>query len=166
LASQWPPWDVTSLRSGLDDLAALLELPKRKDLTQEALDWLGRLLVVRSCGYLEQTVVETCRGYIEGKSGGPARSFAHSWIERGPNPSPDALTALTGRFDAGWAADLESFLDADDQRLRREIAFLVDRRNRIAHGLNEGVGPTKALTLKDIACETADWFVLRLNPGR
>jgi len=57
-------------------------------------------------------------------------------------------------------------LEADDQRLRRELAFLVDRRNKIAHGLNEGIGTVKALALKDVASEAADWFIARFNPGR
>jgi hypothetical protein len=55
-------------------------------------------------------------------------------------------------------------LDANDERLARELAFLVDCRNKIAHGLNEGIGSQKALALKDVAVEIADWFVLRFNP--
>ncbi|MEA2232138.1 MAG: hypothetical protein QOD83_1954 [Solirubrobacteraceae bacterium] len=71
-----------------------------------------------------------------------------------------------GRFDSAWANDLVDFFEADDQRLQREIAFLVDRRNKIAHGLNEGIGPVKALALKEIACEVGDWFIARFNPDR
>ena len=56
--------------------------------------------------------------------------------------------------------------DADDQRLYREVTFLVDRRNKIAHGENEGIGAAKAMRLKGVACELADWFVLRFNPLR
>lgn len=70
------------------------------------------------------------------------------------------------RFDQLLCDDFTAFLDADDQRLRRELEFLVDRRNRIAHGLNEAIGSRKALDLKAVACEIADWLVLRLNPNR
>lgn len=166
MASQWPPWEVVSLKQKLDDLASLLEDPAARGVPHEALDWLARFLVVRSCGYLEQTVIEVSRGYVRGKAGGPARAFAISWLERSPNPSPDALTLLTGRFDAVWSSDLTEFFEADDQRMSRELNFLVDRRNRIAHGLNEGVGSQKALALKDVACEAADWFIARFNPHR
>ena len=75
---------------------------------------------------------------------------------------PDALAILTGRFDSAWANELAEFLEADDQTLQREVAFLVDRRNKIAHGLNEGVGPVKALALKGVACDVGDWFIARL----
>ncbi len=166
MKQQWPPWEVLSLKQKLDALASLIEDPFAHGIPHDALDWLARFLVVRSCGYLEQTVVEVARSYVRANSGGPARSFAISWLERSRNPNPEALATITGRFDAVWASELESFLSADDQRLGREISFLVDRRNRIAHGFNEGVGPQKALALKAVACETADWFILRFNPNR
>jgi hypothetical protein len=166
MATFWPPREVSAIRRKLDDLSVLVEEPAGHGVPHDALDWLSRLLVVRSCGYLEQTVIEVTRAYVRGKSGGPTRVFAVSWLERSPNPTPEALTTLTGRFDASWSSDLSEFLDAEDQRLSREIAFLVDRRNRIAHGLNEGVGSRKAVALKGVACEAADWFIARFNPSR
>jgi hypothetical protein len=163
--TEWPPREVTILRGRLEELTELVAAPAA-DVSQEVRDWLARLLVVRSCGFLEQTVVHVCRGYLAGRSGGPVRSFGHSWLERGGNPSPDALAMLTGRFDSGWANELAELLEANDQTLQREVAFLVDRRNKIAHGLNEGVGTVKALALKEVACDVGDWFVARFNPER
>lgn len=163
--SEWPPREVSLLRGRLEELYLLVS-SQGSGLQHEARDWLARLLVIRSCGFLEQTVVQVCRGYVHERSGGPVRSFGHSWLERGRNPAPEALTLLTARFDSTWASELLELLDADDQRLHREIAFLVDRRNKIAHGLNEGIGPAKALLLKETACEVADWFIARFNPER
>jgi RiboL-PSP-HEPN len=157
---------VTSLRQKLEELALLVEDPQGQHVPHDASDWLARFLVVRSCGYLEQTIAEVVHAYLRGRSGGPVRAFATSWMERSRNPTPEALLVLTGRFDSVWSSDLQTFLEADDQRLAREISFLVDRRNRIAHGLSEGVGGRKALGLKDVACEVADWFIARFNPGR
>src|SRR4051794_1458597 len=117
MATQWPPWEVSSLRQKLDALASLIEDPAGNNVSHEALDWLARFLVVRSCGYLEQTVIQVARGYVAGRTGGPSRAFASSWLERSPNPSPEALQALTGRFDAIWSSDLSDFLEANDQRL-------------------------------------------------
>ncbi len=165
VVSEWPPREVSLLRGRLEELAQLVSTP-HDSLAHEARDWLARFLVVRSCGFLEQTVVQVCRGYVAERSGGPVRTFSQSWLERSPNPSPDALALLTGRFDSTWANDLMELLEADDQRLQREVAFLVDRRNKIAHGLNEGIGPAKALLLKEVACEVGDWFIARFNPDR
>lgn len=156
----WPPWEVTSLRSKLEELAGLLPIPDR----EEASALLARLLVVRSCGFLEQTTLEVCRAYVLAKSGGLVRSFATSWLEQSRNPSPGALEELVGRFDESLRLELVALLDADDEYLRRELAFLVDRRNRIAHGLNEGLNLDKALQLKKVACDVSDWFVLRFSP--
>src|SRR5712671_4406915 len=100
--TQWPPREVSDLRRKLDELVELVRQPS-EDVRQEVRDWLARLLVVRSCGYLEQTVLEACRGYVHGRSGGPARTFGRSWLDRGRNPTPEALVLLVGRFDATWA---------------------------------------------------------------
>jgi hypothetical protein len=166
VATAWPPWEVTSLRQKLDELAGFVDDPGEPQLPEFANDWLARFLVVRSCGYLEQTVIEVSRAFTRDRSGGQVRSFAISWLERSPNPTPEALLALAGRFDGVWASYLEDFLNQEDQRLAREVMFLVDRRNRIAHGLSEGIGRKKALVLKGVACEVADWFIARFNPNR
>lgn len=86
----------------------------------------------------------------EGRTGGrPSHrsDIASSWLERTRNPTPETLTELIARFDATWRDEFIDLLDSDDERLRRELAFLVDRRNKIAHGLDEGVGRAKALLL-------------------
>ena len=73
---------------------------------------------------------------------------------------------LIGRFDASAAQQFESTLDADDQRVARELHSLMDKRNKIAHGLNEGVTPRTALQLEQTAEEVVDWFILWFNPDR
>jgi hypothetical protein len=80
------------------------------------------------------------------------------------NPSPERLIELVRRFDGSWSTELQERLELEDQRIARELKFLVDRRNKIAHGLSEGLGARKALDLAKIAREVADWFVLRLDP--
>lgn len=133
-------------------------------MSAEALGWLSRLLVVRSCGYLEQTVNACARGYVQAKSGGLVRSFSLTWLARTRNPSYDALMELAGRFDLVLRDDLERALEADDRRLRQDLHALVDRRNRIAHGENEGIGRDRALSLSGSSEALADWWILALNP--
>jgi hypothetical protein len=166
MSDRWPPWPVTSLKSNLDTLAGIIDPTMGNAISPEIQPWLCRLLVVRSSGYLEQVAVEVCRSYVYEKSGGLVRAFAHSWLERSKNPTPDNLIALVGRFDSKVCEEFIGILEDDDQRLRREIGFLVDRRNKIAHGLSESVNRSKALQLKSDACELADWFILRFNPSR
>lgn len=166
--TRWPPLSVVSLEAALGELAELVEqTATRQDHSAEReANWLARLLVIRSCGYLEQVVAEVAASLTQARSGGLIRSFASSWLPPGRNPHPDQLSQWVGRFDANWGVELEEILDAEDELLRREISLLVDRRNRIAHGLNEGVTVRKALDLKEAAVTLADWFVLRFNPGR
>ena len=162
---RWPPLEVAGLKSKLEALTGLVAVSPKELGQEDTTGALARFLVVRSCGYLEQVASEVCRGYITGKSGGPVRAFARSWLGRHRNPTPENLEELVGRFDAQLLDEFQYFLDEEDQRLRRELYFLVDRRNRIAHGLNEGIGSQKAAVLKEVACEVADWFILRFNPN-
>jgi hypothetical protein len=158
----WPPWAVKSLRQKLDDLESLVF--EARGLDPDILAWLSRMLVVRSSGFIEQTAKEVCWNHVENRVGGIAKAFALSWLERSRNPSPDNLSELVGRFDASMQAEFVGLLEKDDQRIRRELALLVDRRNRIAHGLNESVSREKALALKETATEVSDWLILRFNP--
>jgi hypothetical protein len=161
-SQSWPPWAVISLRQNLDDLESLVE--NARGLDPVILGWLSRMLVIRSSGFIEQTAKEVCRSHVECRTGGMSRSFALSWLERSRNPTPDYLMELIGRFDASVQQEFLQFIDQDDQRIRRELALLVDRRNKISHGLNEGISREKALLLKTIATEVSDWMVLRFNP--
>ena len=48
----------------------------------------------------------------------------------------------------------------DDRQLWDDIAFLVDRRNRIAHGLSEGITVRKAIHLAEKSQDVAEWFIM------
>lgn len=159
----WPSLQIVNLGKSLVALEALVQDPEhnRPDEVSAAL---ARFLVVRTCGYLEQVVEECCRSLVASKSAPTVSSFANSWLGRGANPAPDKLVSLVDRFSSTWSGELNALLDNDDQRLRREIALLVDRRNKIAHGLSEGITTRKALDLLRPAREVADWFILRLDP--
>ncbi|MGL5824656.1 MAG: hypothetical protein ACRCYU_07445 [Nocardioides sp.] len=67
-------------------------------------------------------------------------------------------------LDSRWAAALDSFLDEADGWRRRELSYLVDRRNKISHGQSETVGRRKALDLTAMALEVSDWLANCLNP--
>ena len=161
-AQAWPPYQVERLRVALEELGSTVEATRDPDTLQ----WLTRMLVVRSSGFVEQTSREVFWGYIQERAGGLVRAFGHSWLDRSRNPSPDNLLDMIGRFDYTLRAEFGELLESDDQRLRRELAFLVDRRNHIAHGLSEGINRDKALALKNVALEVSEWLVLKFNPLR
>ncbi len=68
------------------------------------------------------------------------------------------------RFDDVWADELSDLLNENDEYLKREFEFLVDRRNRIAHGLSEGITIRKAIVLYDAVQEISEWFVAQFKP--
>ncbi|WP_416219123.1 HEPN domain-containing protein, partial [Frankia sp. Cas4] len=128
---RWPPRKIDDLRRRLDELSATVNGKPPDSISEEVRSWLARLLVVRSCGYLEQVVAEVCRGYIEEKSGGRVRSYARASFERLNHPGSEFLLSLVRRFGTDLENELRAFLDQDDQRVRRELEFLVNRRHRI-----------------------------------
>lgn len=159
----WPTLEIQNLERSLTGLHDLVDTHARTgndDVVQE----LSRFLVVRSCGFLEQVSQECCRAYLASKSDPRSAGFGGSWLGRGRNASPSQLVELVRRFDAEWGAELERELNADDERLKREVSFLVDRRNKIAHGLSEGIGARRAMDLALVAIEVTDWFIRRLDP--
>jgi len=162
--NSWPPWEVKSSRLNLITLRETVERPSESGLSAEALGWMSRLLVVRSCGYLEKAVIECARGFVEEKSWGQVRSFGLTWLERSRNPKPAALVELLGRFDANLASEFQTFLSENGSRLETELHALVHLRNRIAHGENEGVNRARALSLSSAGDEVADWWISALNP--
>lgn len=161
--SAWPTLGTVNLRASLTALEKLVKdaNPSRGDDINSAL---ARFLVVRTCGYLEQVVEICCKSYIKSKSDFRSSSYGASWLGRGRNPSKESLVSLTRRFDGAWADELFQLLSKDDERLGRELDFLVDRRNKIAHGLSEEIGVRKALDLVEPAMTIGDWFVKKMDP--
>lgn len=159
----WPSLPITNSTRSLDELVQLVERPpigQADDIARA----LSSLLVVRSSGYLEQVVIECVRSYTVSKSAQRVSSYSVSWISKGLNPAPDKLVALVDRFDGEWATELRALLDQEDQRLRRELSFMVDRRNKVAHGLSQGIGARKAIDLAGNAQHAAKWFICRFDP--
>lgn len=161
--SAWPSLEIVNLKSSLKALEKLVNdtSPSRGDDVDSAL---ARFLVVRTCGYVEQVVEICCKSYLKSKSDLRSSSFGASWLGRGRNPSTESLVALVRRFDGIWAEELDLVLSEDDERLGRELDFLVDRRNKIVHGLNEGIGVRKALNLVEPALTVAEWFIEKFDP--
>jgi hypothetical protein len=159
----WPSRALTNLERSLNELRAAVDRPDRS-WSVDVTGHLTRFLVVRSCGYLEQVVDECCRAYLKSKAAPGAAAFGSSWLGGGRNPTPGMLESLVARFGLGLEAELHELFASDDEYLKREIGLLVDRRNKIAHGLNENIGSRKALDLVNAATTTADWFLLRLDP--
>jgi hypothetical protein len=142
----------------------LEELVNSQDPSEPASAELSRFLVIRTCGYVEQSVDECCRSYLKSKSDPRSASFGESWLGRGANPNPDSLIKLVKKFDRAWAEDFETLLSQEDELLKRELAYLVDKRNRISHGLNQSVGQRKALDLVPLSRQVTRWFITQFDP--
>lgn len=159
----WPSREIQNLNRALGLLECLVKDQASAD-DPDVASALAKFLLVRTCGHVEQIVEQCCRAYLQSKSEARVASFGENWLGRGANPRPEKLINLVQRFDVVWSQELSELLHDNDELLSRELSFLVDRRNRIAHGLNEGVGVRKALDLVAPAIEVSEWFILRFDP--
>lgn len=158
----WPTQEMATSRERLKGLKQLLDsLPSEPP---EVGAELARFLVVRSTGYIEHTF-ETCiMHFAEAKSHPAVARHVSSGLFRGKNPRSDALLKRMAGFDDLWASDLGALLNDDDGRISRELDFMVDRRNRIAHGQSESVNRRKALDLAEVALEVGERLIELMDP--
>jgi hypothetical protein len=164
-AGAWPPHPVQISRERLVGLKGDLE--GLDDETSDNIrNALARFLTVRACGHIEFLFDECLATYVESNSHPNVAVYVRSGLFTGRNPRPDALVKRMSRINTEWSQELSILIDENDELLRREISFLVDRRNKIAHGQNEGVRIRKALDLADHALNIGDWISERLDPRR
>lgn len=160
---RWPPAELRRLENALDELAAAVgDRPQGRSDDEQV--WLTHFLVVRACGYVEQVMYRCSIDHLQQKSGGTARSYSLSWLERSINPSVKNISDTLGRFDQGFADEFEAMLSANDNQLARDLGALVTKRHAIAHGTNEGLGTQRTLALYQVAKDVADWLILRFCP--
>lgn len=159
----WPSHALTESRRRLADLRNELDhLPDTS--SPEVEQAISRFLVIRCCGHIEFTFEETFCSLAEAQASPGVASYVRSGFFRGSNPHPSRLTGTLDRLNKSISNDLSGFLSQDDQRVHRELGFLIDRRNRIAHGQSENVSRRKALDLASIALEIGDWITEHLDP--
>jgi len=158
----WPTHVLAESRRRLGELSQ--ELHSLTHHSSEVEQALSRFLVIRSCGHIEFTFEESFCSFAEARSSPSIAAYIRSGFFKGANPRPERLVTTLKRLDPVIAADVEIFLQADDQERSRDLQFLIDRRNKIAHGQSENVGRRRALELASVAIDLGDLFVQQLDP--
>lgn len=157
-------WPSLDLKQSRDSLLELKSIVSATNVDAPLLAQLARFLSIRSTGHVEFTLDKCLEHFATAKSHPYISSYVISGLYRGRGVKPDTLIDRFRDINPELALRLETFLAQDDERLRRELAFMVDKRNRIAHGQNHGLSTRKALDLSDVAIEVGDWIVANLDP--
>ena len=159
----WPTQEMDTSRKRLMGLRKLLdELPR--DCAEDVGAELSRFLVIRSVGYIEHTFDNCVASFAESKSHPTVANFVRESLFKGRNPSPEKMVSRLQILDTNWESKLQNYLDADDKRVHRELTYMVDRRNKIAHGINETVNRRKSLDLADIALDLGEFLIKLIDP--
>lgn len=160
----WPSLKILSSRNQLEKLRKTLEDYPTDDIEVEAA--LCRFLVLRSCGHVELCLEQGVVDFLEKTAPPHVHGYIRSGMFKGRNPWPNRIEELLGAFFDDWGRQIKEFLDADDELLNRELKFLIQKRNSIAHGQSEGVARRKALDLCDYAILLADKIIDIVAPVR
>jgi hypothetical protein len=153
-------WQVRRLKKDLEELYVRCD-PRSLANTEIGGD-LSRYLCVRVSGFLEQAVAVILREYCSRGSWGGAQRFAHSWLDKSPNLSADALVKLVSRFDSSWASELQEFLNIDERA--SSLNALMGIRNDIAHGKNQGVSRERVWEYYELADRVVEWMLDKFEP--
>lgn len=125
---------------------------------------LAKLLAVRAAGHVEFTLDTCLHQYAKAKAHQRVSDYVRAHLFQGRGVTPRKIIEKVRWFDLGIADELEAFLNEDDEYRKRELKFLVDKRNKIAHGQSDGVGAAKADVLASISLELGDWLVRCIDP--
>ena len=159
----WPSQNLTLSRRKLTELRQTANsLDNQVD--DQVIKAMANFLIIRSTGHIEFTVDTCIHSFALAKSHRDIAQYVESGLFRGRNPSAGKLVEHLGRMSSSWGTDLSHHLSDDDEKIKRELDFLVSRRNLIAHGKNENVGMLKSLQLCDVALEIGDWIVQTIDP--
>lgn len=150
---------VERLKKSVEDLYIRAD-PRNIDDPEIASD-LGRYLCVRVSGFLEQATQVILRDYCSRNSWGEIQTFAHSWLDRMPNLSSDALVKLIKRFNESWATELEEMLSKEERKA--SLNALIGIRNDVAHGKQQGMSRQQAWEYFELAETLVDWLLERFG---
>lgn len=160
--SIWPTAELRLLEQGLDETIRLVNRLGRQD-DEEAIAVASLFLVVRASGYLEQVLAVALRAHIMANAGVRVANFTVSGLARSANPNAEHLANMFKRLEPAWASEFNDLLDEDNRRIRDDLKFLLELRNKIAHGVSQTVGRRRAVELAKVSKELADWFIRRLS---
>ncbi|QDO42536.1 hypothetical protein FNV62_34400 [Streptomyces sp. RLB3-17] len=150
---------VDRLKKSVEDLYIRADPRNIEDL--EIASDLGRYLCVRVSGFLEQATQVILHDYCSRNAWGEVQTFAHSWLDRMPNLSADALIKLVKRFSNSWAFELEELLSKEERRA--SLNALIGIRNDVAHGKQQGMSRQQAWEYFELAEMIVDWLLDRFG---
>ena len=149
---------IAKMRKSLDEIFDRADKSEELQLRND----LAKYACMRLTGFLEQALVELGRECVKNRSGGAARSYSLSYLEKSFNPKRDAILRFIGRFDSAWRNEIEVLLDEDERG--NSLSSLVGIRNQIAHGKDQGISIDRLRDYRKVVDFTVDHLIARFAP--
>lgn len=173
----WPNAKVIQSRASLFSVLDLLDrwgdLMRRKEFrsNDELQDYitntqtqLGRLVVIRSTGFLEVVIEEALYEYAEKHHHPGISEYIRSTINRGAKADDKRIKDFVSKLCKEHLDEITNLLENNDTPHASNIKSLISYRNLIAHGSSENVSPSKAITLSKSAIEIGDYLIHAFDP--
>lgn len=129
------------------------------DAITSALSNLGKLLIVRSCGYVEVTVEQSI---LANASKGDSSIFEYvkNTLGKGRRTDKGRIKEVFKHFGINW----EHFTNNNIKSYLTDIGAMYDYRNRISHGESENLTFNRAIELSNSAICMGDILYTSLAP--
>lgn len=132
----------------LTKITAIVTLPEDSGTAKEAniirvesLPFLTKYSLIKACGTIElcfKTLVSEC---VTSKDNARVSKYLdETFLSRGINPKIGAMANYLRKFDDAWAKEFEAKVQAKDSRIITSVKYLVDERNKHAHGKDTRIG--------------------------
>lgn len=132
----------------LSKIAAIVTLPEGAGapkevnaLRVESLPFLTKYALVKTSGTMElcfKTLVTDCVGSRENAR--VVRYLDETFTSRGINPKIGTMVDYLKKFDDRWPKELDAQIKAKDTQIFSSVRYLVDERNKHAHGKDTRIG--------------------------
>lgn len=177
----WPTLNLVQSRESLTGLQAqikklritMLDRSYRDDdalqsLANEVRSNLSRLLLLRSCGYLEYAINTAVKEWTEENHSLVYKDFIEPSLTRGSKANRERINKMVGIFAPHYADEMKEFLlfkrtgELSDRG--GEISEMIKFRNKISHGLSDQLDTESALDFAELALEVGDKIIEFMNP--
>ena len=107
----------------------------------ESLSFLTKYALIKACGTIElcfKTIIS--ERVTEKESVLVKKYLEETFLSRGINPKIKAISSHLSKFDEAWPKQFEDKIAAKDNKISSSMRYLVDERNKHAHGQDTRIG--------------------------
>ncbi len=134
--------------SEFERIAGIITVPEDSGSTKEtnavrvdSLPFLTKYALIKSCGIIELCFKTIICDQVSQKENVRIKKYLDdTFLSRGVNPKVKAIAGYLAKFDEAWPKEFENRVQVKDDKISPSMRYLVDERNKHAHGKDTRIG--------------------------